>query len=668
VNKKLYFILFLPVFGFSQLKNLDTLKTKLMDEIVVSASRSEQSILQTPNSISIVKVKTDYKNNHRTTPETLMNAAGVFVQKTNHGGGSPILRGLMGNQTLILIDGIRLNNSTFRYGPNQYFNTIDPFSINHIEVLRGSGSVQYGSDALGGTIHVLTANPAFNQLLKAKVIGRVATQNIEQTLNGKVSFGLKKIGILASFNKRQFGDLVGGKKTGLQSPSGYDEEAQNIKSKIMIGEGILTFSYQNFQASKIPNFHKILNDNFKTNQIDLQKRKLGYFNYIFNFKNKNFIKFELNASLQSTYESRKTQKNNTEKVIIETDKVLTKGISANINTVFLSKIIGNTGVEIYHDLVKSEANETINQVINQKRGLYPNDSKYLNYSVYSLHQFQYKKWQFSGGIRFNGFKIAVPNEAQKTILLSPKAVVANLSVLCLINTQSSTYASINSGFRAPNIDDLGTLGIVDFRYEIPTFDLKPEKSYSYELGYKLRKNRITFYSSIFYTRLNNLITRIKNPNEMIENYPVYQKKNVEEAFIKGCELNFEYFLTDKIKFGTEITHTFGQNLTKNEPLRRIPPTFGRVDFQFIEKKYFFKSEVLFANSQKRLAQNDIDDNRIGKNGTSKWSIFNVSSGYNFKQISFNILVNNLFNTDYRIHGSGINGMGRIFYLTTSLSI
>lgn len=128
----------------------------MLNEVVITANRSESRIFSIPATISSVNSKYIESHLSRTTPEILMGTAGVFVQKTNHGGGSPFVRGLTGNQTLLLVDGIRLNNSTFRYGPNQYFNTIDPFSISRIEVLKGEGSVAYGSDALGGTIQVFT--------------------------------------------------------------------------------------------------------------------------------------------------------------------------------------------------------------------------------------------------------------------------------------------------------------------------------------------------------------------------------------------------------------------------------------------------------------------------------------------------------------------------------
>src|SRR5687768_15528221 len=111
-----------------------------LDEVVLTAQRNKQRNLFVPYSVSIVSKNYLQEFNPRTTSEALMGTNGVFVQKTNHGGGSPFVRGVTGNQTLILVDGIRLNNSTFRYGPNQYLNTIDPFTIKRIEVEIGRAS------------------------------------------------------------------------------------------------------------------------------------------------------------------------------------------------------------------------------------------------------------------------------------------------------------------------------------------------------------------------------------------------------------------------------------------------------------------------------------------------------------------------------------------------
>ena len=295
-------LLLLYSFLFNQ--STDSSKVELLNEVVIMANRSANQEFQTPNSIKVLNKKYFKDYAPRTAPEALIGINGVFVQKTNHGGGSPFVRGLTGNQTLLLVDGIRLNNSTFRYGPNQYFNTIDPFSIEKIEVLKGAGSVQYGSDALGGTIQVFTAEPEFGDKLKINLLGRIATQGMEQTTRGEVNYGGEKLAISGSFGYRNFGDLVGGKLTGHQSPSGYDEQMSNLKAKLKLGKGFLTIAHQYFEAKNVPVYHKIVLENFAVNEFHPQRRNLSYVKFNQNNKSKLFAEISIITSLQATYEGR----------------------------------------------------------------------------------------------------------------------------------------------------------------------------------------------------------------------------------------------------------------------------------------------------------------------------------------------------------------------------
>ena len=123
----------------------DTLLQDSLREVVVTAQRREANLFETPSTLEILDANALRLRQARTVPEALVATSGVFNQSTSR-SGSPFLRGLTGNQTLLLVDGIRLNNATFRYGPNQYLNTLDPFSLSRLEVLKGGGSVAYGSD------------------------------------------------------------------------------------------------------------------------------------------------------------------------------------------------------------------------------------------------------------------------------------------------------------------------------------------------------------------------------------------------------------------------------------------------------------------------------------------------------------------------------------------
>ena len=179
--------------SFGQNNKPDTLAN-----VVVSASRQQISALKTPYSVSVLQSKDIEKLASRATPDILSNIPGVFIQKTNLGGGSAFVRGLTGNQTLLIIDGIRFNNSTFRYGPNQYLNTIDPSIISKVELLKGSGSVQYGSDALTGVVNFFTLHPEFTaqKTFGGQLSARVATQGMELSELLKMTYSSENTSIV----------------------------------------------------------------------------------------------------------------------------------------------------------------------------------------------------------------------------------------------------------------------------------------------------------------------------------------------------------------------------------------------------------------------------------------------------------------------------------------
>lgn len=664
---KLLFILQLSASLFGSEPDSIKNQKNLLNEVVVTALRSESKIITIPSTISVVN--SDYINARlaRTTPEILMGTAGVFVQKTNHGGGSPFIRGLTGNQILLLIDGIRLNNSTFRYGPNQYLNTIDPFSISRIEVLKSEGSVAYGSDALGGTIQVFTQNPVFDSGFHGNVTGRIGTQNIEQTGRAELSYGAKNVAVMADFTKRKFGDLPGGRKTGVQKNSGYGEQMGNFKSVFKLKNAELTLAHQYFRANDVPVYHKLLLEDFRINQFAVQLRNLSFAKYSIKTQNPFFEQINSTVSWQKSNETRESQKNTSQSLTEENDQIDTKGLNINIKSTFSNHWNASSGVDIYNDLVQSDKIIRSSDSPITGRGLYPDGSSATSYAIYSLHTYLINKWRFTAGYRFNSIVLNIKEETLGTSQLRFKSAVPSLAISYFPNTNLQLYSRYNRGFRAPNIDDMGTLGIVDFRYEIPAYNLKPEHADNFELGYKYRSESISFTSSIFYSNLTNLITRVKLENQEIDGYPVYIKENVESASIQGFEFEVEGKITNSLKYFANLAYTYGQNLSKNEPLRRTPPTFGRIGMEFSKSNFLLRPELQFAAAQKRLAAGDISDNRIDPNGTAAWQILNIFSSYTWKSISLNLALQNLGNADYRLHGSGINGVGRSAILGIKVS-
>lgn len=653
---------------------------RILDEVTVTARRSAQRVFDTPASVSTLGRGYLRTYQPRTTPEALQGTVGVFVQKTNHGGGSPFLRGLTGNQTLTLIDGIRLNNSTFRYGPNQYLNTVDALSLERIEVLRGGGSVAYGTDALGGTLQLFTRDLTFREpnapnYLGTRVLSRWATSRMERTSRFELWGHTERAAWSAGLTLRNFGDLVGGDTTGRQSPSGYRERAFDLKTRLRVGRrGVLTLAHQYLQQRHVPVYHKVVLENFAINEMDPQRRNLSYARFETAGQNRLFREIQTTLSFQATREGRISQKNGSPTRRTETDRVQTAGLTVNVSSEFTDRWTANSGLEVYHDWVGSTKVD-VNQSTGESkpgRGLYPDGSTYGNYALYSLHQLELGRTQVTLGGRFNGFDIRVPDATLGNVRLSPAALVGNAAVLQRLSPSSNVYVSASTGFRAPNVDDLGTLGIVDFRYEVPTASLKPEQSVNYELGYKLRTPRVAAGVSAFYSDLRNLITRVKVGNEVQQGYPVYRKENVEKALIRGLEVETEVILLAGLRAYGQLTSTFGQNRTKAEPLRRVPPLNGRFGLEYRRTgrlgSWFVRPETVFAATQDRLAGGDRDDNRIPKGGTPGWTVFNVLAGVENRWFLVNLTIQNLTNADYRTHGSGINGAGRSLWLTLSVGI
>lgn len=649
----------MDLYSFAQ-ENVDSLK--YLEEVKIQSFKQPSSIQQLPYAVQSLSKKDLQQTNARTLPESMMYLPGVMIQKSNHGGGSPFVRGLTGNQALIVVDGIRLNNSIFRYGPNQYMNLIEPDLIDKVEILKGSGAVQYGSDALTGVIHLETNQLSFSEQPKwnAKLNTRFTNRSMEKSVRPTLGFQSKNISIQASGAFKEFGDLVAGGNIGRQSPSGYNEYSQHLKAMIQLGKGwILKSSYQQLHQPNVPVLFKYQFENFKTNTSTPINRSMGYAILNKKFKSGKFNELKLFISRQHIAETRKLQKNGSTQLRTEKDAARTIGLGAELKNTFSSSWHATTGIDIYSDLVNSTRADqsTLDGSSKSLRGLYPDNSRYQSFSIYHLHHLAWRKFQLEAGTRYNRYKAIIEDATLGEVNIEPKALIFQAGVSYQLLKNVFVYGNISEGFRAPNIDDLGTLGIVDFRYEKPNYDLQPEKSLNTEVGLKLYNKRIQAEASVFRTGLRNLITRIKT-NQNIGGYDVYEKENVDKGYIKGAEVSMNINASKHVYIKGNLTYLYGQSITRNEPLRRIPPLTTNLIAGYSFKDHEIGIIYSHADPQYRLAQGDKDDVRIGKNGTAGFNIVSLFSKFNFNHFSAQLYLNNLTNTVYKTHGSGIYEMGR----------
>jgi outer membrane receptor protein involved in Fe transport len=274
-----------------------------------------------------------------------------------------------------------------------------------------------------------------------------------------------------------------------------------------------------------------------------------------------------------------------------------------------------------------------------------------------------KNYIFNHELCFNSVIIYVNEITSGEVELNPTAFVWNVAATYKLNQKHYLSAGANTAFRSPNIDDMRTLGIVDFRYEIPSKDLSPEKSMNYEFGCKADYDDFYAGISVFRNNPTDFIARVRgnlDGRDSVNGYPVFLKENSSEAYIEGAEFNtifrlYELFITE-----FAINYTYGQNNTKNEPTRRIPPIYGSLGLEYQHSQVRFRLEWLYSGKQNRLETSDKSDNRIGPNGTDSWNVINVLASYRWITLTFGLSLINLTDELYRYHGSGVDMHGRSF--------
>lgn len=646
----------------------------LNNEYVVTARRIETGNFASPEAVTIIgDVEMDHES-PRTVPEALQGTAGVYMQKTNHGGGSPIIRGLTGHQNLMLIDGIRLNNATFRSGPNQYLSTVNPEMLQTIEVVRGAGSVLYGSDALGGVVNLITHTPSFASRgwkTGGEVYGKYMTDDMQKTGGMRIHSANNKMAVTAGFVYNDFGDIIGGDTTGKQTPTGYQAMAGDIKLRMKLTKtSQVILAYQYDKQTDVPRYDKII-VNYDKYHFDPQIRQLGYARFISESHNKWMKQVSATISINQSDESRILQKRGSQTITNEHDVVNTWGATVQINSYPTDYWHFVSGVEYYYDKVHSEAAKIEGSNTTPKRGLYPDNATASSAAIYTSHTVDWHKLSYIAGVRFNAISAKATDATFGDLDVSPSALVGNASVIYHAGKHYNIIASVYSGFRAPNISDLTGFGSFNYGIKVPNANLKPEKSLTLEAGTKMLYEQLSASLFIYQNNLTNLISSVPGTwqgSDSLDGERVYTSANFEEAVIRGIEAQLQYIFTASWSIDGNVTYTYGENKTADVPVQRIPPLFGLLAVKYRhDNGLWLRAEWQSAAKQDRLSPGDIADSRIPDGGTPGWNIFNLRAGYQWQWLHLTAGLTNLLNEDYRIHGSGVNGYGRSAWLAVKVT-
>lgn len=702
-----------------------------LQEVVISANRWKQDKTEISYTIHSIQAEEVLHYNPQTTADLLGIKGGVFIQKSQMGGGSPMIRGFSANRVLIVVDGIRMNNAIYRSGNLHNIISIDAQSLDNTEVIFGPGAVIYGSDALGGVMSFNTLSPKLSTSDKfetfGKIYSRYSSANLEKTIHGTYNFGGKKWAAVVSSTYTNFDDL----KMGNSGPDEYlrpeyvsnkknsseDEIRTNKNSRIQKHTGYkqlnilgkvryrpnenfdVLLSAQHSQTDDIPRYDRLIQ--YSGDQLKYgswyygpQKWTLISGNVKYEKDYVLFDKVNLLAAWQKYTESRHDRKLNNDWLQNRTEDLDIFSLNLDFGKRFDKNSELFYGFEGYVNNVSSFGNSQ-NLVSSETKTIasrYPDNSKYN--SVAGYYSFNYnisEKIIFQTGSRFTYthlegvFDTEFYNFPFEGFNMNNSAFNGNLGFVYHPTKDWQINLHGSTGFRSPNIDDVAKV----FDSEpgnvvVPNPDLKPEYARSFELSFiRSHHNKAKIEITAFYTWLKDAMVRraydglgqdsILYDGEMSK---IEALVNAESASIYGANINLEILFTNQWRTRHDLTFTNGED-SEGLPLRHVPPTFGNSHFIFENQKWFVDLYVNYNGKLDfdQLAPDEQDKAHLyipDENGnpySPSWWTMNVKSNYKLNQkLTLSGGIENIFNKRYRPYSSGVVSPGLNFVVSALLKI
>lgn len=563
--------------------------------------------------------RTQWERHHaQSAPEALARTPGVYVQKTAHAQASPYLRGLTGQRTVILFDKIRLNTSTYRQGPNQYFFTVDHQSIESIEVLRGSASTLYGSNAIGGAIISQPRTPRFlrpttGYWWNAELVTTThsADDRIGARARSSIGWG-KKISAMAGFGLRNVKQLqTAGPLRSLVDNSLHKSPSFEDDARTQVGTGFeertadlrlhynptaqstwfaAFYQYRQRDAPRTDKCPPIEGRAGECLTYKKQDRDLGYLGLEHQFKSGFWSNASARLSLSRQYEWRQWTIDNmipqlpggTQNDAF--DKVWTYGGMFHLSSKHLQlskewSIQLKTGADAYYDRVSSRSMQTFTDTqpkieIHHPRGQYMEGSGYLTAGLFSQAQVVYKNRLWTElGARTAFVMAHVPaNPESDTAEVSTQhhPTAGHIGLHWRILPGLRWQNNIDHGFRAPNLDDLSGRQQVGPGFQFENHQLRPERSWSIDSGLRYLGHGLTLSVSAFHTRLIDAIARAPRtidqcpasqtgPDGCLASRVRFTLVNLPApATLWGSEAHLEYQVTRNLRLDSALSYAFGQ--------------------------------------------------------------------------------------------------------------
>lgn len=653
----------------------------------------------------------------RSAPDALRYEPGVFVQQTSHGQASPFLRGRTGQQTVLLFDGIRLNTSTYRQGPNQYFFTVDTYSVQRIEVTRGGASTPYGSDAIGGVINSMPLEPRLDEQargweVRPRAFARYASADssfgqrfqvdaqVSERLQFLVGVGYQRVGELRS------GGPVFSPQTGeqalvpvfeednrTQKGTGYRELTADGRAVYWLTPSrrvtLAAYLFREYDAPRTDQCPAPKAPLGECLVIDEQFRTLAYAAYDGDLGGL-APKARVSLSYQRQHERRTQSRpapayvNNGGRDDVDTFGLATKLMSRWLDLGGSARGRVSYGLDIYADQVDSSAYvefTNLDILLKKSRGQYLSGSSYQQGGGFVMNEVQFGRLTARLGGRAGLARAKAPGDPESGTLGVDRAWPLTAAVAAAEWTPVSwltAMINVDRSIRAPNLDDLTSRQQTGpgFQFENPA--LKPEIGTTFDGGLRVGGGRFTAEGWLYRAYLEHAMTRgLRSEADCPPDTPQCKtsKRRVQLINVAGLSVIDGVELWAQARWPGVATVTASVSYARSEgpspsapddpdaprePLSRTPPLNGSLDARFGGARGLFAGVgVRWARAQTRLSTTDYGDARIPRFGTPGFVVADARVGFRLRrELVAALVVENLTDAAYRYHGSSINGPGR----------
>ncbi len=619
-------------------------------------------------------------------PEAL-EQAGVHVQRSSQAGGAPILRGLVGPQVLILIDGVRLNHSLWRTGPVQYLNALELGSLEGIELLRGPGSSLWGSDALGGVVQLRTRQPRFVDEgfdLDGRLSLGYRSASQAPLLHGEFDAGGENLAVHLGGDLAEYGLLRGGRDTGLQDFTGYRRGGLDATLRYRPRPGHeIRASYLGLRQLDVPRPDQC--SRYTSGHLRDCRTRLEQFIDLAALRYQGragavLDRIAAQLSVQNSHELRERLRWDRARLETGQDDVLVLG-----GRLLLSRALPDSwplagrlsvGGDLYHDLVESQAWQRsirgIDRVVASDPGAptpglatAADGATYTALGGFAEQRLRWGDLALVASLRYSGYlaRAEDPSRLEHALDRAFAAPSASLSGEYALARWLSLGGALVHGFRAPNLYDLTGRDRFGGGWEFADADhLGAERLSGVEALARSKLGPLRVELSGYASLLHDLIVRQPGTfagAESFEAEPVFKRVNAGLATLLGVEISARLQLPAHSEAYARYAYTHGQDHTHDEPLSRIPPPQGTAGLRSqVLEDLLLGVEARGALAQERLSARDRADTRIAEEGTPGYLVVDLLASYRpIPPLRLSARLHNLFDASYRVHGSAIDGPG-----------